>query len=142
MNQNCVFCTSAKQEGRILKQGKYAYVILSNPRLMPGHVLVIPERHIDGRLSDLTLEERNEIFDLLAEFQNKILERLTSGCDIRENYKPYVNDSNTHVNHMHFHLLPREAKDELSEVFGKHHTPLYRELPAEEKENLQHLLLN
>src|SRR3989338_1723642 len=86
MNEPCPFCTSAKQEQRILKEGQYAYVIFSNPRLMPGHLLVIPKRHMEGKIKDLSKEERDEIFDLIAEFQSKILEKLASGCDIRQNY--------------------------------------------------------
>jgi len=140
MNEPCPFCTSAKQEQRILKEGQYAYVIFSNPRLMPGHLLVIPKRHMEGKIKDLSKEERDEIFDLIAEFQSKILEKLASGCDIRQNYKPYVENSRTHVNHLHFHLYPREYKDELHEKADIYRTPLYQDLAQEEKERLFRLL--
>ena len=133
MNENCPFCGSAREEGRMLKEGKYAYVIVSNPRLMPGHLLVIPKRHCEGRLEDLTKEERDEIFELLAEFQAKILEKLASGCDIRQNFKPYVENSTTHVNHMHFHLYPRENEDELYKKVDEHRKPLYQDLTDEER---------
>lgn len=140
MAEICPFCTTVRSEGRILKDGKYSFVIFSNPRLMPGHLLVIPKRHIEGRIEELSREERNEIFDLLAEFQTKILERLAAGCDIRQNYKPYVENSETHVNHMHFHLYPRENKDELYEKVDVHRKSLYQPLPDEEKERLFDLL--
>jgi len=140
MNEPCPFCTSAKQEQRILKEGQYAYVIFSNPRLMPGHLLVIPKRHMEGKIKDLSKEERDEIFDLIAEFQSKILEKLASGCDIRQNYKPYVENSRTHVNHLHFHLYPREYKDELHEKADIYRKPLYQDLAQEEKERLFRLL--
>ena len=84
-------------------------------------------------------EERDEIMDFIAEFQAIILERLASGCDIRQNYKPYVKNSRTHVNHMHFHLHPREHKDELHEKADVYRNPIYRDLPEEEKERLSHL---
>jgi diadenosine tetraphosphate (Ap4A) HIT family hydrolase len=140
MNENCPFCTSVRKEQRILKEGQYAYVIFSNPRLMAGHLLVIPKRHVEGKLQDLIQEERDEIWSFLVEFQAKILERLGSGCDIRQNYKPYVEDSRTHVNHMHFHLHPREHKDELHEKADIYRKPLYKELPEEEKERIFNIL--
>ena len=140
MTENCPFCTTAREEGRVLKEGQYAYVIFSNPRLMPGHLLVIPKRHIEGRLQSLSREEREEIMDFLIEFQTKILEKVSSGCDIRQNFKPYVENSDTHVNHMHFHLLPREHKDETHEKVDIYRKPLYQPLLAEEKERLFQLL--
>lgn len=139
MNQDCPFCGSAKEEGRILKDGNYTYVIFSNPRLMPGHLLVIPKRHV-GLLEELDEEEKKELLDLIIEFERKILEKLSSGCDIRQNYKPYVENSRTHVNHLHLHLHPRELNDELHQTIDPHHKPLYRALPEDEKERLYNLL--
>ena len=139
MNQDCPFCTSARYEGRVLKDGKYTYVIFSNPRLMPGHLLVIPKRHIEGRLQELNPEEQTEIFGLLVEFQKKLIEKIAPGCDVRQNYKPYFENSSTHVNHMHFHLLPRGLDDELHQT--ENHKPLYRDLPEEEKTRLTRLLV-
>lgn len=141
-SEECPFCGSARREQRVLKQGKYAYVIFSNPRLMPGHLLVIPNRHVEGRVSELSKDERDEIFDLLTEFQTKILSKLSSGCDMRQNYKPFVKNSRTHVNHMHFHLYPRNFKDELYEKADVYREPLYKDLSAEEKEQLQKLLMD
>jgi diadenosine tetraphosphate (Ap4A) HIT family hydrolase len=132
MNKSCPFCTTVPAEERTLKEGRYAYVVLSNPRLMPGHLLVIPKRHIEGRIADLTAEECSEIFQFLAEFQTKILERLASGCDIRQNFKPYVENSRTHVNHMHWHLHPRNLNDELHDKADIHRNPLYSDLPQNE----------
>lgn len=140
MDKDCPFCTSARNEGRILKEGQHTYVIFSNPRLMPGHLLVIPKRHIDGRIEELSTEERDEIFDFLSEFQAKILDRVASGCDIRQNFKPYVKNSRTHVNHMHWHLQPRELRDEIFQKADIYRDPLYMDLSAEERERLSTLL--
>lgn len=138
MNDNCPFCNIAK-ENRFIKIGKHAYVILSNPRLMPGHILVIPKRHI-YQLKELLKEEQEEIFNLLVEFQEKIITKLSAGCDVRLNFKPYVKNSRTHVNHMHFHLLPREFNDELQEQREKYKDSLYQELSDEEKDKMLELL--
>ncbi|MBI2098070.1 MAG: HIT family protein [Candidatus Wildermuthbacteria bacterium] len=139
MNKDCPFCGSAREEQRTLKEGKYMHVILSNPRLMPGHLLVIPKRHVT-RLSEMTKEERNELLDLLIEFEEKILSKLSAGCDIRQNYKPYVSDSRTSIKHFHFHLYPRNLNDELHQATDPVQKPLYQDLPEEEKERLFKLL--
>ncbi len=134
MDKDCPFCNISK-EGRTLKEGKFAHVIFSNPRLMPGHLLVIPKRHIE-RISELGKDERDEIFDLLVEFQTKILDKLSDGCDMRQNFKPYVKNSRTHVDHVHFHLLPRNFQDEIQEKAEKHKDPLYKDLSDKEKQEL------
>ena len=116
------------------------YVIFSNPRIMPGHLLVVSKRHI-SRLSEMTEEEKKELLDLLVEFEEKILTKLSSGCDIRQNYKPYVDNSKTSVRHFHFHLYPRNLNDEVHQVIDPCQKPLYRDLPEEEKERLFKLLV-
>ncbi len=138
MDSNCPFCTISKEE-RLLKETTQAFVIFSNPRLMPGHLLVIPKRHVYA-LSELNEEEKKEIFDLLVEFQTKILTKLSTGCDVRLNYKPYVKNSRTHVSHMHFHLLPRSFQDELQEKAERHKDPLYQDLSDTEKLEIGKLL--
>ena len=138
MNQECPFCATAREEQRTLKDGKYMYVILSNPRLMPGHLLVIPKRHV-MQLVELTKEERDELLDLLIEFEEKILQKLSAGCDLRQHYKPYVENSRTSVKHFHFHLYPRDLNDELHQATDPVQKPLYQDLPEEEKERLSKL---
>ncbi len=148
-DQSCVFCTVASgspspeasaDRRRILKEGEYMYVIFSNPRLMPGHLLVIAKRHVT-RLSELTEEERRELLDFIIEFEGKILEKLAPGCDIRQNYKPYIPDSRLSVKHLHFHLNPRYPNDELYEKVDIHRKPMYQDLPPEEKEKLFKLFM-
>ena len=131
---DCPFCNIYKED-RTIKETKNVYVILSNPRLVAGHTLVIPKRHVTI-ISQLTKEEQSEIFTLLVEFQAKILEKLSSGCDIRQNFKPYVKNSQTHVDHVHFHLLPRDFQDELQEKAEKFKDPLYKDLSEEEEERI------
>jgi len=134
MNQGCPFCTIAKEE-RILKEGEHMRVVFSNPRLMPGHLLVIPKRHVT-RLSEMTEEEKKELLDFLIEFEENILEKLSTGCDIRQHFKPYIKNSRTSVKHFHFHLQPRELDDEMHKAIDPPYKPLYQDLPDEEKERL------
>ena len=69
---NCPFCNIDKEKTIILKNGKNNFVIFSNPRLMPGHLLVVPKRHVE-KLSQLSKAEINELLNFVIEFQEKIL---------------------------------------------------------------------
>lgn len=87
-------------------------VIFSNPRLMPGHLLIIPKRHVENLL-ELDDEERKELFDTAIEYQQRILQRLASGCDLKQHNRPMIPENDLKVNHVHIHLQPREFEDEL-----------------------------
>jgi len=136
---NCPFCNIDKEGTRIIKEGKYNYVRFSNPRLMDGHLLVIPKRHIK-RLSELNKDEKEELFNLVIEYQEKILKNIVKGCDIRQNYRPFQKQDNLKLDHLHIHLQPREFKDELyqkSQIFEK---DIFRKLTQEEINKISKLL--
>jgi histidine triad (HIT) family protein len=118
---DCPYCRIDLKKTRILKEGKYIRVIFSNPRMMPGHLLVIPKRHVE-RISELNKDEQKELFDAIIHFQDNILLKIASGCDIRQNYRAFQKQDGLKVNHLHFHLQPRELFDELykkCQVFEK-----------------------
>ena len=131
-DMDCPFCIIDEIKTRIIKDGKHCFVALSNPRLVPGHLLVIPKRHVE-KVSQLTKEERDEIFKVVTEFEEKILEKFSSGCDIRSNYRPFMKQNWVKVDHLHFHLQPREFEDELYQKVQKYEKDLWQELSEEEK---------
>lgn len=110
----CPFCDleNENEHKRVYKTTKNFVVIFSNPFKMPGHLLVIPKRHIEATW-EMTSEEKSELFDLLFGLQKCIVENFSSGCDIRQNYRPFLKQSKYKVDHIHFHLMPREFDDEL-----------------------------
>lgn len=72
----CPFCKINPDRTKIVEEAEKAFVCLSNPRLMPGHLLVIPKRHAE-HLSELDAQERKEIFkDLTSEEAENILLKL------------------------------------------------------------------
>jgi histidine triad (HIT) family protein len=135
----CPFCEIDKEKTRIIKSGSHSLVIFSNPRLMPGHLLVVPRRHVE-KLSDLKKEEKEEIFQLLEEFQEKILKNIAPGCDIRQNYRPFQKQGRLKVHHLHFHLQPRFFEDELYQKCQKFETELFLEAKREEIEKILKLI--
>ena len=123
-----------------LKDGNFTRVIFSNPRLMPGHLLVVPKRHVE-KISDLDEKERKELFEMIVEFQEKILSRIAPGCDIRQHYRPFQKQDNLKINHLHIHLQPRENFDELyekSQIFEK---DVFKDLQSEELEEMLKIFL-
>lgn len=124
---NCPFCDIKE---RIIEEKKFFKVIFSNPRLMAGHILITPKRHLE-KLSELTIDERIELINTIAEYQEKIL-KFTDGCTINNNYMPFLPESKTKVDHLHIHLWPRENKDELYEKMLIHQHEVFHDLPKED----------
>ena len=136
----CAFCEIDKEKTRIIKQGKYCYVCFSNPRLMPGHLLVISKRHVE-KMSELNKEEREELINFVIEFQEKILNSVAEGCDIKQNYRSFQGQDGLKLDHLHVHLLPREFEDELykkSQIFEK---DIFKPLTKEEINKISKLLI-
>src|SRR5262245_17455948 len=102
---HCPFCdlSSETDQKRVLELGEKSIVLFSNPRLMKGHLLVIPRRHVE-RLSELTKEEREELFETITRFQEKILSSMATGCDVRHHYRPFIQDGRLKRSHLHIHL--------------------------------------
>ena len=125
---DCRFCKIIDQNsGRtILRQTDCCVVILSNPRLMPGHLLVIPKRHVE-KLNELTKEERDDLFDQVARLQEKIVQTIAAGCDICQHFRPFVPENPFKVSHLHVHLRPRSLNDELYEKVQIHEREIFRE---------------
>jgi len=133
----CPFCELKKRE--IIKNGKKVLVILSDPRLMPGHFLVIPKRHVE-KLAELDKAEKRELLETVIEFEEKILTKLAPGCDMRSNCRPFLKESRFKVNHLHVHLLPRTYKDELY-LKGEHcHDKLFKKLRKGEIKKIKKLI--
>jgi histidine triad (HIT) family protein len=131
----CPFCNINSEKTRIIKEKEFVRVIFSNPRLMPGHLLIVPKRHVE-KTSELNVEEQKELFETIIEFQEKILSKVSSGCDIRQNYRPFQKQGRLKVNHLHFHLHPRELFDELYEKCQVFEKDVFQNLSPEELDKM------
>ena len=139
MDIDCPFCNINPEKTKILKEGDYTRVIFSNPRLMPSHLLVIPKRHVE-KLSELNEAEKQELLNTVIKFQEKILDKIASGCDIRINYRPFQKQDDLKVNRLHVHLQPRELFDELYEKSQRFEKEVFKELSSDEAEKIKALL--
>ena len=141
MNKKCPFCNINKVKTRIIENGNHCFVILSNPRLMPGHLLIIPKRHVE-KLSELSNSELADLLKFTVKYQEKIIKNIASGCDVRQNYRPFIKDGKLKVAHLHFHLQPRwpDVSDELFTKCQKYEIELFKPLTDDEKADIEKLL--
>ncbi|HEX7368260.1 MAG TPA: HIT family protein [Candidatus Saccharimonadales bacterium] len=133
---DCPFCTT---HDRVLKENAHAQVVLSNPRKVPGHFLVLPKRHIE-KPWELTNDELTDIFDLIFFIEQKIIGKLGDGCDVRQNYRPFMQQSKLKLDHIHFHVIPRSLYDYIYKVSEKYDTELFADLDDLERKEVAKLL--
>ncbi|ARM75859.1 HIT family protein [Acidianus manzaensis] len=108
-SSSCIFCDFIKQdndkENLVVYRGKYSFVILNRFPYNPGHIMIVPYRHV-STLELLTNDEASEIFKLMK----------ISLKAIRYIYSP--DGFNVGINigrvagagiesHVHVHIVPR-----------------------------------
>ena len=92
----------------LLIQGSLAYVRYDTNSLSPGHVLVVPRRHVASYF-DMTVQEKAEILALLDRAQTKIAaDHSPDGYNIGVNIGRAAGQNRMHV---HVHLVPRYSGD-------------------------------
>jgi len=105
---NCVYCDLSAIRAREITRNKYAWVFPTNIPIVPGHLLILPIRHV-ANFSDLTSEEKEAIFDLREKLV-PVLKKLfgAEGFNYAWNEEKIAGQS---VPHFHLHMLPRKTGD-------------------------------
>lgn len=137
--KQCPFCNPSGISTRVIKRSRNVLVLLSDPRIMPGHLLVVPKRHVE-KLSELTRRERHDILDSVIDFQERLLSRFAPDCGLTQHYRPFQREDGLKVNHLHIHLEPRRYHDKLyrkCQIFEK---PLFRRPSNKEVNKLCRML--
>lgn len=122
-----------------MRESTLSYVVLSNPRLVKGHSLVIPKRHIEEPW-ELSSDELLDIFKQIDWVREKLLASLAEGVDIRQHYRPFLPQGRIKVDHLHFHVLPRILNDDIFQVSMQHETKLFTDLTPDERDEVVQLL--
>jgi diadenosine tetraphosphate (Ap4A) HIT family hydrolase len=134
----CPFCDIPAQ--RLIVEDDLSFVIFSNPRLTKGHLLVIPKRHVEAPW-ELTLhQEHSQIFQHLHRLQKRLAETLGTGCDVRQNYRPFLIQGRLKVDHVHYHLIPRTFEDELYKRTLIHEKEVFADVSEQEMSEVIKLL--
>lgn len=107
----CIFCRIQRGEEseRVLTRSELAFVTLNKYPYSPGHILVIPNRHV-GDLEDLEDEESLEL--------QRLMRRSVKA--LREEYAPHGFNIGMNLgrvagagvpDHLHWHVVPRWSAD-------------------------------
>ncbi len=109
----CIFCDKPKvdhdAENYILYRGRLNFVIMNAYPYNPGHLLVVPYRHI-GRLEDMTAEERAELYDIVSRSVGVLrAETRTDSFNIGMNLGRAAGAGI--ADHIHTHIVPRWVGD-------------------------------
>jgi diadenosine tetraphosphate (Ap4A) HIT family hydrolase len=103
-DKSCEFC----ELSMVLLQDELAYARYDNNSLAPGHVLVIPRRHV-ANFFDMTAQEKAAVLALLDRAQAIVAEEhRPDGYNIGVNVGTAGGQSRMHV---HVHLIPRYTGD-------------------------------
>lgn len=133
---DCSFCHPAE---RVLKENELAQVMLSNPRKVPGHFLIMPKRHVE-KPWEMTNEELVAVFELIFFVEQRIIGKLGEGADIKQNYRPFLPQSRLKADHVVFHVYPRSLHDYLYKVAEIYETDLFADLDDVERNEVAKLL--
>jgi ATP adenylyltransferase len=107
----CVFCRIQRGEEseRVLTRTDLGFAVLNRYPYSPGHILVIPNRHV-GELEDLADEESLDLQQLMKR----------SVKALREEYAPHGFNIGMNLgrvagagvpDHLHWHVVPRWSAD-------------------------------
>ena len=104
----CIFCS--KSNCKIVDEKKFFFIIRDTAYpVTKHHTLIISNRHIDDYFK-LTLEELNELNQILKEQKEKLklLDSTISGYNVGVNIGK---DAGQSIMHCHIHLIPRRKGD-------------------------------
>ena len=100
----CELCTASD----VILQNALAYARYDNNALSPGHVLVVPKRHV-ANFFDMSTEEQSAVLQLLGEAHRYVQPAFSpDGYNVGINVGAAAGQSRMHV---HVHLIPRYVGD-------------------------------
>ena len=139
MNEIIDTCPFCNLKDRVLKSNNLAQAFLSNPRKVPGHFLVTPIRHLE-KPWEITNEELLAVFELIFFIEKKLIKQIGEGVDIRQNYRPFIENNNLKQSHLQFHVYPRYNEDYLYLTAEKYENDLFTEIDPSENDEFARLL--
>ena len=136
--ENCVFCDHGKLH--VMRESENTISFLSKNYLMKGHCLVIPKNHYESIL-DMPESILVELMKEVCNVKRLLIEKFgAKGVDLRQNYRPFLEESEYKVDHVHVHLIPREFRDELYQKSMIYEGSVFKELSEEEIRELREVL--
>ena len=108
----CPFCripTLDDSQGLIVARGVHCYVVMNLYPYNAGHLLICAYRHV-ADLTDLTVDERNEILELSAHAM-KVLRKVADAKGFNLGMNQGAISGAGIAEHIHQHVVPRWGGD-------------------------------
>ena len=107
--QGCIMCDKPKENkdeaNGILFRGKHNFVMMNNYPYNPGHLMVVPYRHI-ANLEELTAEEKQEFLDTITRCIGALKKAMKpAGFNVGINLGKVAGAGI--ADHIHTHVVPR-----------------------------------
>lgn len=103
---DCPFCQL--DDNRILTSNQFGMAFRDGFPISPGHTLIIPRQHV-ASLFDLTTEERQSLWELVAAVRTNLMEEFhPDGFNVGLNDGQAAGQT---VMHAHIHVIPRYKGD-------------------------------
>jgi histidine triad (HIT) family protein len=135
--KDCPFCLfiTGELEGIILHQDQICSAILSMQPINPGHLLVVPNQHIQD-LDELPDETADHLFRLGRQIARAVRESGVK-CEGINFYLADGRAADQKIPHLHLHIIPRFEDD----GFIIQTSPRAAELPTREEllKNAHHI---
>lgn len=109
MEKDCPFC---KEQNSII-ENSFAKAFYDNYPISPGHLLIVPKRHVSSWF-DLTTNEKLAILEITQKLYELEKETKIDGYNIGINIGEVAGQS---VMHCHVHLIPR-YKGDVEDPYG------------------------
>jgi histidine triad (HIT) family protein len=115
---SCLFCDIAagRVAAEVVWRGDGAVAFLDHRPLFPGHVLAIPERHVET-LAELPAELTGAFFEVVKKLERAVEEAMES----EGSFLAINNRVSQSVPHLHVHIVPRRKGDGLKGFFWPRH---------------------
>lgn len=108
-DSSCIFCNLRRPDlNRIMQENETFYVRYDNFPAAPGHVEVVPKRHVES-FFELTAQELSDAYALILAVQERITKEFRpDGFTIGVNEGEAAGRT---VHHLHIHVIPRHRGD-------------------------------
>lgn len=118
MSKPCAFCAilAGEAPADLVHDGESAIAFLDRTPVFPGHVLLVPRRHV-RTLADLPPEDAPG-FVALAQRLERAVETAMEAAGSLVLVNNVISQS---VPHLHLHVIPRRPKDGLRFFLGPRH---------------------